>query len=1635
MPSSKAIKGLFLTCLFCFVVSASAAEKELVMAPPMTAGDEFGSSVSVDGDIVVVGAPYEGDTFSESGAAYVFARDEGDTGNWGLVKKLSADVPAALERFGYSVSVSGDIVAVGAYSASSYAGKVELFYRNQDGPDNWGHVATITGDDTVAGDKFGFSVSLDGDTLSVGAPESGDTGAVYLFYRNQDGTDVWGQVKKQTAFDATVGDNLGQAVALSGDTAVAGAPLKNGGAGGVYIFYRNQGGNDYWGEVTDVTAFDGAADDEFGSAVSVSGDILIVGASSDDDAGSSSGSAYLFSRHRDGQDAWGKIKKLTASDAFTYDYFGESVMVDGDVAIVGAPGQDDGSSANEGAVYLFHRYKGGNDNWGEVQQITAASGAENDTLGSVAAIDAGTVAAGAPESDALAGTAYVFDVDLPPFVASISRSDASPTTATVLRFLVTFTETVDGIDTGDFSIAVTGSATGNVASVSAASGASVTVTVDGVSGEGEVGLNLVDNDSITDAGGNPLGGVGTGDGFVGAAFTRVSSLTQIIQSDGPVPDTGQTLCYNEAGTVIPCPGTGQDGEYLINPPSYTKLNALGQTLPAGATDWVMVRDDVTGLIWEVKQNGDGNPDYANPHDADNTYTWYDSTAAEPGTPGTGTDTEDFIAALNAAHFGGFDDWRMPEREELLSIVDYSRTYPAVDSNYFSETIVSNDLPARSFYWTSTSFPFPYAYGAWYVDFRFGRASGNIGSKENGYYVRAVRGNKVAASFVDNGDGTVTDVATGLMWEQKTDDGSLRDKDNAYTWQEAHGSYIAQLNASDPDYDDWRIPSIKELMSISHPPSLFPAVDGTYFPHATDANYWSSTTSFDDNAKAWSVYCNFGGNWYESKLAKYKIRAVRGGLITMQTGISIISIDVPERASSWSVGSVMPITWDPAGITGNVRIYYSPEGGKTDTFTEIDTTADPENDGYFEWTVSGDPTVNGVIKIEPVNAPTQGTTVGMFAVDNFIIVLPQPPELTVGEQAGARTATFTVKLTSEPAADVTISLNSSNIGQFTVTPSALVLQKGVNAVTGVTATVEAVDDAVTDGDYIGAVLTGTARSTDAAYDGMVVPDVQVTVTDDDAPPFTVTSVSPAEGETNKLLALTILGDGFVSGGMGARLLRRDAQGQIAETITPISFNDSVANTISATFAGPADPATYALEVARGAETVEIDGAVAFELPDRLAALTDNKAILVAGGGPYTGNSLWPATWNCANMAFRALVHQRIDKENILYLSPEPNTDVDGDGVPDVDDAATAAKLEWAITTWAADADELVIYLTGHGNTEMFEIQKGEWLSAADLRDWLDILQVPEKPAVRVIVVMDACMSGSFLPALTPAEALQPGSQRIVIAGSASDEYAYFLDDGEFSFSFNFWESVYRNGRLYQSFILGRDMVSFDQQAMADRAGAASELLGDGNPDEIIQADLDSGDLSEILIGLGLIAASTLPEIDRVWCETSPLQCETFATLKAEGITTVGSSLNHITGYIVSPDKNDVDTSEPLKEMPSVNLTDIDQDDVYEADYNDFSEIGVYTVAVFAFDGKDNISLPKLIKVSRTCGVPDKKGDINLDFEADLADAIIALKVLAGMSVGEWDIRPDYGADNADVDGDSQVALAEAVYLLQKAAGVR
>jgi hypothetical protein len=392
---------------------------KLVPSDPADNGS-FGLSVAVDGAYALVGSPGEDGSGTNSGAAYLFLQSQGGLDGWGQIKKLVASDAQAEDVLGVSVAISGDYALVGAEGedgAGSARGAAYLFYRNQGGADNWGELKKIVASDAANDDTFGYSVAMDGDYLVVGADgEDGAgtiRGAAYLFYRNQGGADNWGQLFKLTADDAMDNNHFGYRVDIKGDYVLVGSPYSAGAGtnrGAAYLFYRNQGGADNWGQFRKILPSDPANDVWFGSALSIDGDLLVVGSAWDDTGGTNRGAAYLFGRNQGGADNWGQLKKLVASDANNDDFFGFDVDVNGGFVVAGALFSG-GGGTERGQVYLFSKNEGGTDNWGQAQRLRASDGENQDWFGSSIALAGSYLLAGATGEDGAGtdrGAVYVF---------------------------------------------------------------------------------------------------------------------------------------------------------------------------------------------------------------------------------------------------------------------------------------------------------------------------------------------------------------------------------------------------------------------------------------------------------------------------------------------------------------------------------------------------------------------------------------------------------------------------------------------------------------------------------------------------------------------------------------------------------------------------------------------------------------------------------------------------------------------------------------------------------------------------------------------------------------------------------------------------------------------------------------------------------------------------------------------------------------------------------------------------------------------------------------------------------------------------------------------------------------------------
>ena len=379
------------------------------------AADHFGVSVAISGDTKVVGAPTDDDAGDASGSAYVFERDQGGMDNWGQIKKLVPLDAVAQAQFGTSVAISADTVVVGASrddDLGNDSGSAYLFERNQGGIDNWGQVKKLIPLDAAANARFGSSVSISGDSVVVGAsavvPVGGASGSAYVFESNQGGTDNWGQTSKLNASDAAGRDGFGNSVGISGDTVVVGVLFDDDGgadSGSAYFFGRNQGGGNSWGQVDKLTASDAAPGDNFGRSVGINGNIVVVGADND-----GAGSVYVFQPSPGAADDWVQVNKLTASDSDPNDRFGFSVAIDGQSVAVGAVLDDDAGNSS-GSAYVFEPNQGGADSWVQVNKLTASDAAAEDQFGGSVAISGDTVVVSAvldDDNEVDSGSSYVF---------------------------------------------------------------------------------------------------------------------------------------------------------------------------------------------------------------------------------------------------------------------------------------------------------------------------------------------------------------------------------------------------------------------------------------------------------------------------------------------------------------------------------------------------------------------------------------------------------------------------------------------------------------------------------------------------------------------------------------------------------------------------------------------------------------------------------------------------------------------------------------------------------------------------------------------------------------------------------------------------------------------------------------------------------------------------------------------------------------------------------------------------------------------------------------------------------------------------------------------------------------------------
>lgn len=381
--------------------------------------DEFGWSVAISGNTAVVGARNEdpdlgNGPLSNAGAAYVFVRS-GES--WIQEAKLVARDAAAGDNFGVSVAIDGNLVVVGANGSdledADDAGAAYVFAREGI---EWKQKARLAAKDPAEDDGFGGSVAIDGDTIVVGADGKDvsfllEAGAAYVFIQRGGS---WDQKAKLSPPDARIGGYFGGAVAISGSRIVVGATEANPaglrGPGAAYVFHGRGHSWQLEARLAPEVARNG---DFFGQSVAIDGETIVVGALFRDIEGESgritnAGAAHVYAR-RDGE--WQEQAVLSADEAAPFDEFGRSVGISGDKIVVGASGEAQAGYSGAGAVYLFVRQ---GREWLQHSRIAADFVYEDDAFGQSVAIQGDRMLVGAngrdPGSKSKAGEAFVYRI-------------------------------------------------------------------------------------------------------------------------------------------------------------------------------------------------------------------------------------------------------------------------------------------------------------------------------------------------------------------------------------------------------------------------------------------------------------------------------------------------------------------------------------------------------------------------------------------------------------------------------------------------------------------------------------------------------------------------------------------------------------------------------------------------------------------------------------------------------------------------------------------------------------------------------------------------------------------------------------------------------------------------------------------------------------------------------------------------------------------------------------------------------------------------------------------------------------------------------------------------------------------------
>lgn len=409
-----------LVCIPNSMIAQGWGQIQKIVTTERSIGDQFGWSVAIDGEYAVVGSRGGGPPGVFRGTAYVFQKDGNDV--WNEVDQLVNTDNANFDEYGYSIAISGGYIFVGAIgqdyigngtgSFSSAAGAVYV-YEN-DGSGNWNEVQKLVASDRETENRFGHIIAIQGNYAAIGVFKQDydatgsnfldDAGAVYVFELDDNGN--WEEVQKIVPSDRGAFDYFGRyGVSIDGDVLVVGAYSEDedvagantiSSAGSAYIFERD--GTGTWNEVQKLVASDREQGEWFGKSVAIQGSTIVVGAEQEYETNNTSAQyGAAYIFEEDNNGTWNEVQKIVPSYLQPFSKFGQSVSIDGNHAIVGAYRVDIGSAIGGGAAFMFE--KNGSGTWNQIASMYDADANNADYFGYDVAIKGDFAIVGAYQED------------------------------------------------------------------------------------------------------------------------------------------------------------------------------------------------------------------------------------------------------------------------------------------------------------------------------------------------------------------------------------------------------------------------------------------------------------------------------------------------------------------------------------------------------------------------------------------------------------------------------------------------------------------------------------------------------------------------------------------------------------------------------------------------------------------------------------------------------------------------------------------------------------------------------------------------------------------------------------------------------------------------------------------------------------------------------------------------------------------------------------------------------------------------------------------------------------------------------------------------------------------------------------